>query len=141
LRLLPRNQRGDTIVEVLIAVAVVSLVLAGSYAIANRNLRTIQDTQEHAQALQLAQREVEGLRALAGDSSWSGSLGGSCITGVTPAPTPVGACASLNSDTTPCAAQPCYKVDITSAVGIYKVAVTWESISGGDAKVTLDYGI
>ena len=58
------SQRGDTIVEVLISVAIASMMLASAYAITSRNMRTTRDTQEHSQALQIAQQQVERLRAL-----------------------------------------------------------------------------
>jgi len=54
---------GDTIVEVLIALAVISLILAISYATSIRNVRSLQDAQERAQALQLAQGQIEYIRA------------------------------------------------------------------------------
>jgi len=55
-------QRGDTIIEVLIAMAVVSSVLAISYATMNRNLLTIQDSQERTQAAKLVQGQIESVR-------------------------------------------------------------------------------
>ena len=81
-----RSQSGDTIVEVLITIAVISLILVTAYAVTNRNTRRIQDTQERNQALQLAQQQVEFLRVkgpLTGgntcfDSSGNPTGGASC---------------------------------------------------------------
>lgn len=58
-----RRQAGDTIVEVLIAIALVSLIITGAYVTANRSVKTLQDTSEHAQALKLVQAQIEFLRA------------------------------------------------------------------------------
>lgn len=48
------NQAGDTIVEVLIAVVVVSVVLVGAYTISNASLRQIRMAQERGEAQKLA---------------------------------------------------------------------------------------
>jgi type II secretory pathway pseudopilin PulG len=74
LRMRKINQQGDTIVEVLIAIMVVSLVLVTAYAATTRNVSIMQDTEEHSEALQLAQTQLEFLRNSglpAGDSCFS----------------------------------------------------------------------
>ncbi|MCL4358170.1 hypothetical protein M1512_04780 [Patescibacteria group bacterium] len=53
---------GDTIVEVLIALAVLSLAFAISYATASRALQVSQNSQEHSQALEYLDAQVEALR-------------------------------------------------------------------------------
>src|ERR1700677_849276 len=59
------HQRGDTIVEVLIAITIVSMILGGAYLTSHNSLDATQDAQEHDNALQLAQGQVELLRTLA----------------------------------------------------------------------------
>lgn len=59
------SQKGDTIVEVLIAMAVVSSVLGLSYGAMNRNLLIIRDAQERTEATKLAQGQIEALRQIA----------------------------------------------------------------------------
>jgi prepilin-type N-terminal cleavage/methylation domain-containing protein len=59
------HQRGDTIVEVLIAITIVSMILGGAYVTSHNSLDATQDAQEHANALQLAQGQIELLRAQA----------------------------------------------------------------------------
>lgn len=56
------SQRGDTIVEVLIAIAIVSLVLTTAYVITNKNTRAIQANQERVQAQHLVESQIELLR-------------------------------------------------------------------------------
>lgn len=58
-----RGQQGDTIVEVLIALAVLSLAFSISYATANRSLLTARNSQEHSTALQYLSSQVELARA------------------------------------------------------------------------------
>lgn len=54
-----RKQNGDTIVEVLIAMAVVSSVLGGAYAVANHTMANSRQAQEHSEALQIANKQIE----------------------------------------------------------------------------------
>lgn len=58
-----RSQTGDTIVEVLISVCVISLVLAGCYAVANRSLQTGTESAQRSEALALAQQQIEYIKA------------------------------------------------------------------------------
>ncbi len=56
---------GDTIIEVLIALAVLSLAFAISYATASRALQVSQNSQEHSLALEYLDAQVEALRYVA----------------------------------------------------------------------------
>ncbi|HEX8226554.1 MAG TPA: hypothetical protein VF572_01665 [Candidatus Saccharimonadales bacterium] len=59
------NQAGDTIVEVLIALAVVSSVLVGAFLVVQKSSLAVRDSQEHAEMLQILQGQVELVRSLA----------------------------------------------------------------------------
>jgi prepilin-type N-terminal cleavage/methylation domain-containing protein len=59
------SQSGDTIVEVLIAIAIVSSVLAGAFSVTQKSVRAVRSSQEHAEMLQLLQGQVELVRAIA----------------------------------------------------------------------------
>lgn len=56
-------QRGDTIVEVMIVLAVLGLAIGISYSTANRSLLNARQAQENAEASKLAQTQVEMLYA------------------------------------------------------------------------------
>ena len=58
------NNNGDTIVEVLIAMAVAASVLAIAYATTNRNLLITRSSQERAEATRIAQGQIESLRSV-----------------------------------------------------------------------------
>lgn len=83
------KQRGDTIVEVLIATAVIGMVLGISYVAANRAARMGQQAQERTEATKLAEGQIELLRASAPTDArfssgvYSASLSGKsfCISG------------------------------------------------------------
>lgn len=57
------TNRGDTIIEVLIAITVVSFVLGGAYVTSNRNLNNMRQAQERGEALKYVQEQVERLKA------------------------------------------------------------------------------
>jgi len=59
-------EHGDTIVEVMLALAVIGLVLGLSYATANRALRTGRFAQEQTEAVKLAEGQIERLKYNAG---------------------------------------------------------------------------
>lgn len=56
------QQRGDTIVEVLIAIAVLGTVLAGAFAVANRSYAVGISAQERTEAVKIAESQLELLR-------------------------------------------------------------------------------
>lgn len=58
-----RWQAGDTIVEVMIVLAVLGSAISLSYATANRSLRNARQAQDNSYATQLAQAQIEHLRA------------------------------------------------------------------------------
>lgn len=58
------SNKGDTIVEVLISIAIVSSVLAGAFTVTQQSSHAVRDSQERAAMLQLLQGQVELVRAL-----------------------------------------------------------------------------
>src|SRR6056297_1097853 len=62
---LQKLQRGDTIIEVMLAMSVIALVLGSSYAIANRSTRIGREAQERTEALKEVETQVERLKTVA----------------------------------------------------------------------------
>jgi prepilin-type N-terminal cleavage/methylation domain-containing protein len=58
------NQAGDTIVEVMVVLAILGLAISVSYATANRSLLNTRQAQENSQATELVQSQIEALRTL-----------------------------------------------------------------------------
>lgn len=56
---------GDTIVEVLISIAIVSVVLTGAFVAARRSLATTQRSQERGEATKLVEEQLERLKSAA----------------------------------------------------------------------------
>lgn len=125
-----REARGDTIVEVMIAIGVISLVLTAAYALTNRNTLRSQAVQEHSYGVKLVESEVELLRA-------NGPLGGSdtCY-GTDGSPTSGTSCNIVNGGAT-------YATSITATgqPNEYKVTAKWDSVLGGKDEVTMYYRV
>ncbi len=56
------DNRGETIIEVLIAIAVIALTLGTSFALANRSLRLGIESRERGEALQIIESQIESLK-------------------------------------------------------------------------------
>lgn len=56
------NNAGDTIVEVLVCIAVVSAVLGGAFVTTRSSQVGVRNSQEHAEALKLIESQLEQLR-------------------------------------------------------------------------------
>jgi len=136
------RQAGDTIVEVLIAAAIISTILAGAFLVTSRSAKGVRDSEEHAQALQYLQGQVELLRSAA---ARSGTLPSAlnipfCLDGST-----VYQPAAGNSN---CLLGSLYNVAIVSPTGApgattstFNLTASWPSISGGTATVYLSYKV
>lgn len=59
---LRQNCRGDTIIEVILALAVLGGVIVGGYSIATRSLRGVQASNERNEALKIAEGQIENLK-------------------------------------------------------------------------------
>jgi len=151
------KQRGDTIVEVMIAIVIISFVLAGGYLISNQSLLDERQAQERAEALELVEAQLESLRS----ATSSGSLVLStpqaqpfCMVNGT-AETPSAAndeCTFSSADTpSPATTIPSYTTQITysnfnpggSAPFPYDITVqaVWAQLGGGNENVLLNYRI
>jgi prepilin-type N-terminal cleavage/methylation domain-containing protein len=136
-RVLPvlRNSRGDTIVEVLIAIAIVSLVLTSAYALTNKNVSSIQQVQEQGYAQKLAEQQVELLRAAATKPTATGCF--DPATGAFVSPVSNATCNPVSGGAT-------YGITITNdpagSEG-YTVVTSWDALGGGRPKVTIYYKV
>lgn len=134
-KLRPLKERGDTIVEVLIAVAVIGMTLGGAYVTTNRNMQTSRNTEERSAGLKVAEGQIEQLKALiAKDAAkvFGGSLPGTFC---------VNEGDVFGSNNTKCkvnlqgkavAATPQYEISNTKDGNTFTVHVTWDRVGGGN---------
>lgn len=75
-----RNQSGDTIVEVMLVVAILGLTFGAAYSIASASVAKTRNAQEHAEALQYLNSQVEMMRSTSADVILPFAAGGAfCI--------------------------------------------------------------
>jgi len=63
------NNFGDTIVEVLIAMAILGVVLSAAFVSVNRSVKNNTQSQEHSVALKLAEGQLETIREISSDTT------------------------------------------------------------------------
>ena len=79
------TSRGDTIVEVLLAIAAVSMVLGGAFVTANKSLNGNRQAQERGEVTKLLESQLEQLKELAktDDTVFTGGPNPFCMNGTT----------------------------------------------------------
>ena len=147
-----RRQAGDTIVEVMIVLAVLGLAIGVSYATANRSLLNARQAQENSIATELAQSQVEAIQSLGCGSAnptcdptiasnashqlFNQPASGFCLDTST-------APAQIKPITDPlCTTDGLYHTKITynNATKIFTVVVSWDDVLGqGTDTVTMNY--
>ena len=138
------SQRGDTLVEVLLAMVVIGLVLGGAFSLANRAQRTGLAAQERTKALKIAESQLELTKAyLKNGASNVGAHSEFCIDSATTTPLS----ASLDSADGKCMGidgsgnDGLYTIKISETGGTYSVEVSWEHVNSslGTTSLTLFY--
>lgn len=129
-----RKQAGDTIVEVLIAIVVISTVLAGAFLVSRSSIKNVRNSEEHSQALKLVQGQLELLRTAA-ETQPEANFGGTfCMSGTSPVPSTNAACKSGSL----------YALSIKNvdaANHTYQATAQWDGITGGTARTQLSYRV
>ena len=144
------QQRGDTIVEVLIAVAILAFVVTSASATTTRSSSTVRASQERGEALKLAQSQIEYIIANKGLSTSKGCFDSAGLqkdpgTNECAFQSGGGSGCNLAGDTY------CYKVRVNQTpvgtAGVndlsistsYDVRVDWDSSSGGSDTLNIVY--
>lgn len=126
-RFIKTGQRGDTIVEVLIAVAVIGFILSVSYAVANRSTQNVRKAHERSEALKFSEAQLEKLKLHLGrGNTWQNNA--VCI---------------LDDDSVSTDANQCrigdgnrYALSIDEpSPNLYNITTTWEKVGGGTNEV------
>lgn len=142
------TQRGDTIVEVLIAIILVGIILGGAFVTVNKSLQSERTAEERSEALELAQGQIESLLGSNLPSTAFCTIGGtvyaeaSISTLATAAnysnyTGPAANCIVNNAGQSapPANQEPAYYhvsvIPNLPSVGIYSAQVYWDRIGGG----------
>jgi prepilin-type N-terminal cleavage/methylation domain-containing protein len=142
-------QRGDTIIEVLICVLIISMILAGAYTTVQRSAVGIRNSQEHAEVLKLLQSQVEQLRnnsASTTSTIFTVNLPFCMADGVAVSTTlqPGAAKCDQDSGGKPNTTEPIYHMSIKRATStgggvLFSVRADWASVTNTPAQTTIFY--
>ncbi|HEX3568649.1 MAG TPA: prepilin-type N-terminal cleavage/methylation domain-containing protein [Candidatus Saccharimonadales bacterium] len=130
-----RSEQGDTIVEVLIAIAVVSLVLGGAYVTTNRSLQATRGAQEQGNAIKLTESQLEQMKGVSvtdATSIFGGSTPASfCMNNNTVVDASQAAC-TVDTAGNPTSGVPAYHLKISrgSDGHTFTVTNTWDDVGG-----------
>jgi len=128
-----RGQRGDTIVEVLISIAVVSMVLAGAYVTTQRSLIATRAAQERSNALKLGQGQLEQLKGIISSNPNSifgpGAPTPFCISGGTVVAATNAGC-RVNTNGAATSVEPIFRLSIARAGNNFTLTETWTNVGG-----------
>lgn len=133
-RLQKLNQCGDTIVEVLVAIAVISLVMGGAFVMTNRSLQDSRSAQERVNATKLVESQIELLKNLA-ITSPSSIFGPSvpasyCITSASVVVASSNAACIVDISGTATTGQPAFHLSISRSGNTFTILDTWVSFRG-----------
>lgn len=141
-----RSERGDTLVEVLVAISVVSLVLGGAFVLTNRSLQGTRASQERVNATKLIESQIEQLKNFASTNSdvifGTSAPNPFCIdsSGTIRAASHSGCKVGVNGN--PTAAEPMFTLQVMRSGNVFTVKNTWQDVRGtGTASAEMKYKI
>lgn len=131
------RQTGDTIIEVLICLTIITAVMATSLVTASGHANTVRRSQERGEALFLVQGQIEFLRSYVVSPTFVYPTGGFCLANTAGTITKVPVTVAYNDPGYPadCAVgdDSRYKIDITPSVppdapGKYVIRAQWDGV-------------
>jgi type II secretory pathway pseudopilin PulG len=140
------TQRGDTVVEVLIAIGVLSLILGGAYILTNRSLQATRSAQERLNATKLTETQLEQIKYLAAtnpDAIFGSSAPDPfCINNAGEVKDASDAGCRVGPDGGTPTAQPIFRLSVDRTANTFKVTNSWDSITGrGVETVQMSYKV
>lgn len=138
------NQRGDTIVEVLISIAVVSMILGGAYVTTNNSLQGTRAAQERSDALKVVEGQLEAIKSLAVSNPnslfGSATTGNFCVANGAVVSSNNAGC-RLNAKAVPTTAQPMFTIAVTRTGNTFVIRNTWYTLKGKQDSIQMTYRV
>lgn len=126
-----RKQAGDTIVEVLIAILVIASILTGAFLVSQQSTRNVRNSEEHSEALNALQAQIELLRSAAPNGTVPTDGSTFCMDGDTPVAASDDAC--LQQDLYQVSIQSIGNKDSSTDTVTYQATATWAAIGSATA--------
>lgn len=126
------RESGDTLVEVILAVAIISLVISGAFVLTNRSLQAERDSQERVSALKLAETQTEEVRALSTTDPVAlfGASANFCIINNLIA-YGTACIVDINGNPDPASTvQPAFTLSVSRSGNTFTIVTNWTSVSG-----------
>ena len=140
-----RSQAGDTIVEVLISIAVVSVVLAGAFVVTNRSLQATRSSQERSIALKLAESQLEQIKGLSVSNPSlifnASTTSPFCLVANVPLPASNVGCGT-DASGAPSVREPVFHMSVIRTGNLFSLTENWADVNGRNAdKIQLKYRV
>jgi len=139
------RQRGDTLVEVLIAIAVVSLVLGGAYVTSSRSLLATRSAQERGNALKIAESQIEQIKGLAASNSKAlfdaSAPSPFCISTDGSVVASSDATCTVGTNGSPTTTEPKFVLSVTRSGNTFTLVETWNDVRSGTDQLQLKYRV
>ena len=136
----PLKQKGETIVEVLIAIAILALVLSASYALARRSSQGVRQAQERSEALKFAEEQLELLKSygstsrasIPNNSVFCVRLNGSSVEVINNVDVNSGDNCNKGPDGR-------YKITVQKSGSNFASRVVWDNVTGSTDNLEINY--
>jgi type II secretory pathway pseudopilin PulG len=130
-----QSQKGDTIVEVLIAIAVMTSVLGGAFVMTNRSLQDTRTAQERVNAVKLVESQIELVKNVVAtnpDSLFGAGVPAAyCINSSGTVLSSTNAACKVDGSGAATTTQPAFNLAITRSGNTFTATNSWTSIRGG----------
>jgi type II secretory pathway pseudopilin PulG len=123
------NQRGDTIVEVLISIAVVSMILGGAFVLTNRSLQATRGAQERGNAMKVIEAQLESVKSIAGGENSNDVMGAGVPSPFCIAPSNLAVVTTTGNN---CKFNSLGNNNNGSSEPVFNVAITRTAVNGGE---------
>ncbi len=128
------RQRGDTLVEVLVAIAVVSLIMGGAYVTTNRSLLATRAAQERGNALKIAESQIEQLKGFVTtnpDAIFGGTAPSPfCISSAGAVVAATNAACTVGTNGQATTSEPRFRLSVTRNANTFTLLETWTNVNG-----------
>jgi Tfp pilus assembly protein PilE len=131
-----KNGSGFAMLEILIAVLIISSSMVGTLALNNYLLRTSANFKQHVDALNIAQSQIERFHAYGNLSDYNALLGG-CPIVPTPVDCPLTSILSNRGSNTQYTCQFSVNPLSNSAACSLQITVSWSDVSGNSDSMSL----